>query len=358
MAAPAGGEVVQSAWERSSAYEQWIDGEGLLIHRGNYVEDLRQIEVGWWQRRGCNAAFLQLAGQGTVNEIRVTEIAVGSTTRPARLAVDEVVFVIEGRGTTQLSEGRQSPRTFEWGKHSLFLIPRHAAYRLGNSGDRPARLLHYNALPLALTVVPDPEFLVDNDFQVETLQVDADGADLYTEPRLAGSAGDSNRDTYTWRGNLFQDLGAWNKLRSYGFRGAGRQVVWFSYPHTALWNHMSVLASGTYEKAHHRGLGPLMVILAGEGYSYFWEDGKDKVQVTWHEGSATAPPSGWFHQHFNVGPEPVRYIGFHTPLDDNEHVQIEYAGEEPVIRETFEAELSKRGLSSQMPLEVYEGRGQ
>ena len=51
--------------------------QGVPIHRGYYAEDLRTIEVGRWERRGCNTASLALVGQGGVNEIRVTEILAG-----------------------------------------------------------------------------------------------------------------------------------------------------------------------------------------------------------------------------------------------------------------------------------------
>src|SRR5206468_5347732 len=102
------------------------------IHRGYSTEDLCKIEVGWWERRGCNAAFLLLSGQGGVNEIRVTEIPGGATTRPAGLAVDEIVYVLEGHGMATVSEGARRTRSFEWQKHSLFLIPRHSRHQLSN----------------------------------------------------------------------------------------------------------------------------------------------------------------------------------------------------------------------------------
>jgi hypothetical protein len=74
------------------------------------------------------------------------------------------------------------------------------------------------------------------------------------------------------------------------------------------------------------------------------------------------PPTRWFHQHFNVGATPARYLAFHPPLqfyghaekvEDRARDQIEYVAEDPFIREKFETELAQRGLQSAMPAEAY-----
>src|SRR5579884_3338400 len=71
----------------ASPYEKWIASTGLPIHRGYFIEDVRTVEVGWWEERGCNAAFLVLAGQEGVTEARVTEIAPGKSLPPSRFAL-------------------------------------------------------------------------------------------------------------------------------------------------------------------------------------------------------------------------------------------------------------------------------
>ena len=104
-------------------YESWIRSIGIPVHEGYYLDDLRTIELGWWEERQCNAAFLQLEGQQGVAEARVTEIAPGQTLPPLKFALDDVVYVLEGRGfCTVSSDDGQSSRTFEWQKHSLFLL--------------------------------------------------------------------------------------------------------------------------------------------------------------------------------------------------------------------------------------------
>src|SRR5439155_12223782 len=61
------------------AYDQWIASLGLPIYRGYFLEDLRAIELGRWEERGCDSAFVQLSGQEGVVEARVCEIGPGKT---------------------------------------------------------------------------------------------------------------------------------------------------------------------------------------------------------------------------------------------------------------------------------------
>jgi gentisate 1,2-dioxygenase len=77
---------------------------------------------------------------------------------------------------------------------------------------------------------------------------------------------------------------------------------------------MSVFDARLYKKAHRHGPGRVIVIPVGEGYSIMWEEGKDKVVVPWHEASLFVPPNKWFHQHFNAGGDPARYLAFHPPM--------------------------------------------
>jgi hypothetical protein len=73
--------------------------------------------------------------------------------------------------------------------------------------------------------------------------------------------------------------------------------------------------------------------------------------VPWHEASCFVPPNKWFHQHFNAGGEPARYLALHPPMQFHGHAekvedrakdQIEYVNEDPWVREKFEGELEAR----------------
>ena len=95
-----------------------------------------------------------------------------------------------------------------------------------------------------------------------------------------------------------------------------------------------------------------------------WPDGAPPTKVDWHEGSVFVPPDFWWHQHFNAGAIPARYLAIrwgsvkhklddkYSRLDQDRATggnQIEYADEDPAVRARFESELSKEGVQSRMP---------
>ena len=123
---------LETMWSQVSLYEQWVKSLGLPLYTDYYVEDLRTLSLGEWPERECKAAFLQLAGQKGISEARVTEVAPGQKLPPLKFALDEVVYVVEGRGVTTVWTGEDAPRTFEWGKNSMFLLPRHSRHQISN----------------------------------------------------------------------------------------------------------------------------------------------------------------------------------------------------------------------------------
>ncbi len=335
-------------------YEQWVESLGLPIHKGYYNEDLRTVEMGWWEERGCNTAFIQIAGQEGVGETRVTGIPPGKTTLPWKFALDEVFYVLEGKGlTTVWGDEQRDRKTFEWQKHSLFLIPHQSFRQLTNAqGDKPATLLSYNYLPLAMQAIQDPEFFFNNPYVLSQ----GDGLeDFYSEAKEQPT----ERGGYRWYGNFFPDMRVWDKINPQRTRGAGSRSVMIQFPNSPNTAHMAVFPSRTYKKAHRHPAGYFIVIPAGEGYSVMWEEGKEKIFIPWHEGSCFVPPNRWYHQHFNVGAAPARYLALHPPPFMTGFTQgedIEYPDEDPWIRQTFEKELAKRDLTSLMPEEAYKDR--
>ena len=91
--------------EKGGPYERWVRETGLPVHHGHYVADVRTAEVGWWDERECGAAFVDLQGQASLTEGRITEIPPGKTLPPLKFGVDEVVYVVKGRGFTTLWRG-------------------------------------------------------------------------------------------------------------------------------------------------------------------------------------------------------------------------------------------------------------
>jgi len=159
--APQTADATGIRWDEPTAHDQWMESRGIPIHRGYYIPDARSVELSWWAERECNAAFLQLTGLEGVSELRVQEIPAGKSLPPIKFAMDEMVYVLTGRGLTTLRWDDGTTHTFEWQPTSLFMLPRHCTVQLSNAqGNQPARLMHCNYLPLALASQGDPELFL------------------------------------------------------------------------------------------------------------------------------------------------------------------------------------------------------
>ena len=352
-------------WDNKTPYENWIESTGAPIHRGYYIEDCRTVELGYWPERECDGAFIQLVGQEGVTGAYVTEIPPGKTLPSFRVAVDEVVYVLQGRGVASIWAGDRAKKIFEWQSHAMFLIPGNYHCQLSNmQGDQSVKLLHCSYLPLAMSVLPDPDYFFNNPLVDYNLLYGQGAREVYSEAKVVtlkepGSARDGRN---IWFGNFFADMRAWDRLDHFERRGAGGHVVWVGFPSSPISAHMSVFPARTYKKGHRHGPGYLIVIPAGEGYSIMWPEDGEKIIIPWHEASLFVPPNRWFHQHFNIGGAPARYLAIHPPrglsgisekVEDRARDQIEYTDEDPMIREKFESELSRKGLQSVMPDEAY-----
>jgi len=161
-----------------------------------------------------------------------------------------------------------------------------------------------------------------------------------------------------WKTNLVPNCRTF-KLETWKERGAGGTNMFFVMSGNAMSAHMSEFPPGSYKKAHRHGPGAEIIILSGVGYSLLWFPGqKEKEMVPWKEGSIFSPMDGQYHQHFNSGPEPARYLAYTfgnlvknnirsvrgADVDERDGgMQVEYENEDPDVLERFEAECGKHG---------------
>jgi hypothetical protein len=163
-----------------------------------------------------------------------------------------------------------------------------------------------------------------------------------------------------WETTWIDDVNTFDLPRLERRGGDGRMVT-FQLGDGSLIAHISQFPSGQYKKAHRHGPGANIVILGGEGYSLLWErDGDDPQRVDWGPNSIFVPPDMWWHQHFNSGPDPARYLALRwgsrkhminhryegTLVDRRDGGnQIEYDEQSPYIDELFNAECERRGVT-------------
>ncbi|MEA2823865.1 MAG: hypothetical protein QOF03_347, partial [Alphaproteobacteria bacterium] len=146
-------------------------------------------------------------------------------------------------------------------------------------------------------------------------------------------------------------------------RGAGGGHIRFNMAKGSMSSHISQFPVGTYKKAHAHGPSAHVIILSGEGYSLMWAEGEEPKRYDWQVGTLIVPPNKFFHQHFNSGPTPARYLAFKHEvalIRNSQGVptawisrrvggdQIDYADETQQIRSTFEDALARHGMTPRM----------
>jgi len=62
-------------------YLGWQKEQGIPIHTGFFVEDLRKVRVDFWKARNANGAFINLSN-AVVNDAVVLEVPAGGKDRP------------------------------------------------------------------------------------------------------------------------------------------------------------------------------------------------------------------------------------------------------------------------------------
>lgn len=348
-------------------FQEWQKQEGIPIFNGFFVQDLATIEVGPWERTGGLGVFVNLEGAGGTNNAYVAEIPPGGSLKPQRHMYEEMVYVLKGRGATTVSGPNGEQHTFEWGAGSLFSVPLNAPYQHHNgSGTEPARYLAVTNASVIMNLFHNLRFVFENPFVFDDRMLDPEHF------RGEGRIYRNRRDTYNvWETNFVPDARQFGLFRREN-RGAGGSYVAFELAQNTMAAHISEFPVGTYKKCHRHGPGANVVILKGEGFSILWPRGKpeERVKVDWQPGSIIAPPSDWYHQHFNVGTEPARYLALRwgsarfrlesTAFGGNQRegstdtseseggAQIEYRDEDPDIHRMFETELANHGAPCRM----------
>lgn len=338
---------------RPSYYQQWLKGEGLPVIPGTYIPDLRAVPLVDWDRNGSRACAINHEGSETSNDCYLIEIPPAGELKADRHLYEKMFYVLDGHGTAAVWNGRGGRREFEWAPGSMCAIPLNTWHQLYNaSGTVPARLLAVTNAPTVINMYEDADFVYgcEHDFLNR----------FAGEPDYFSPAGvQSGR---YWVSNIVPSTHDF-PLLDYAGRGAGGRQIRFRLARNVMESHISEFPVGTYKKAHRHGPGAHVIVLEGEGYSLMWAEGEEPVKYDWKPGSMIIPPDRTFHQHFNVGATPARYLAlsylqikFHrktgvqmsslsTRLGGD---QIEYEDESPQVRELYLAELAQRGVTCGM----------
>lgn len=216
-------------------------------------------------------------------------------------------------------------------------------------GDEPARFVALTDAPVIINRFRNLDFVFNNTFVFSDRFSGEDG--------YFSGKGKEIQSHRTWDANFIADVPGF-RLMEHSARGQGARGILLHLSANTVSAHIEEYPVGTYPRAHWHGPGAHILILTGEGYSYMWEQGKERTRIDWKPGSLFVPPAKWFHQHFNPGREPARYLalkpwGFTYQVEDLVKTleveaaggtQIDYQDQDPEIHEAFVRECQKRGV--------------
>ena len=362
----------------ATPYDKFIESEGIPVFRGIGVRRVQDLPLAPWRRLGGNGTYVQLYGTEDKWGCYVIEVPGAGALHPEKHLYEKVVYVVEGRGSTEVwLEGDSKRHIFEWQKGSLFSIPVNAMHRIVNATSSPALLLCGTTAPNLMNLINNTDAIFNCPYQFRDR---FSGADDFYKPN-DNIEPDPVRGLAMRRTNFIPDIVncdlPLDNRRSPGYR----RVEPFMTGNTFyLW--IGQHENGRYSKAHAHTSAAVLICLKGKGYTYTWperagvtpwKDGKaDLIKRVDYEpvGLVSAAPGGarWFHQHFGVSKEPFRLTAWFGPNSPGREPgppgeqHIDYTGmdideggssipywmEDPYIFKEWEATIAKEGVSSRM----------
>ncbi len=354
---------------KKSSYQKFQDQEGIPVHTGFYA-DVYEVPLEPWRRQGpgIEGAYIDLEGASAVVNALCLQIPPGSQTNPERHLFEEQILILSGEGETHIWQKDQARKeVIYWRTGTVFSPPLNTWHQHFNKGSEPARLAAVTDLPLKIDIFRNTDFIFNNDFDFTDRYA---GQANYFEPENSVDFGPSKGSHSMSIVNLIRDAWTWRLFHAgQGWKDVDRHFVLSG---NTMTGHVEQFPVGTYERAHRHGPSSTIVLLTGTGYSLMWhtslgitpwKDGKgDEIKrVDWRKGIMVIPPVQWYHQHFNNGMEPARFIKLGgTPgnmlsrittriLEGGDRHMILWREEEPQVRKQFEKELSEHGARIQMP---------
>src|SRR5438105_6737534 len=148
------------ATEKETPYTLWVKSDGLEIQNAMYVANLHTVELKPWASRGGKGVFLNHDASRTSNDSYVCEIAPGRELAPRRQLFEEMIYVLDGRGSTAVWNDSGAKVTFEWKAGAIFAIPLNAHHQHFNtSGKDAARFVSVTNAPAIINAFGDLDFV-------------------------------------------------------------------------------------------------------------------------------------------------------------------------------------------------------
>jgi uncharacterized RmlC-like cupin family protein len=276
------------------------------VFDGLFIEDVNSIALPPWNGmgEGVRGLYLRFADY-QITDGRLLQIPVAGKTAPLRHLYEMVVYALDGPGHTQLQQEGKPAQRVDWGQGSIFSIPLNVKYQHFNHSGEPLRLLAITSFPFVINSWNNRDFISDNPFVFDDRYHGE--SDYFT--------GTSQLKRKLAKTNLVPDARG-HLLTSNSHRGEGAMTMGFDMASNEMLNlHIASSPPRTSKRAHRHTSDAFILILAGEGYSVAWpeSDFNKRIRVDWQPGTLFAPPTYWYHQHFNAGAQPARHLAINVP---------------------------------------------
>jgi len=272
-------------------------------------------------------------------------------------------------------------RTVQWQSGSIISPPLNTWRTHVNRGAEPVRLAAITNAPVVVDLFHNLDFVFNNDFAFRD-RYDGNPNDFSGDPARMHAKfhtkqqSEQDESVHSWLSAFVPD-GRSIGLAKVKERGAGNSRIELQLANNTMQAHISEFETGTYKTAHRHGPGSHVLMLNGTGYTLLWQgpikysEADTKLKIDFGEATLFVPPDRWWHQHFNTGPEPARYLACTWGGDGQWFMEalggggrthrlaktstrkggnmIEYADEDPMVREMYAAELHKADIPMQMP---------
>ena len=224
-------------------YLEFIRAEGLPVVE-SFGIDLLGVETRPWARMGAvTGSYVHTSGRGDFLDMYVMDIPPARATDPQKHLYEEVIYVLDGRGSTTIEASDGSCHSFEWGPRGVFALPLNARYQHFNtSGQRMARLAGVTNLPMVLNAFHNQAFIFDNPFAFperlgEQNYFKGDGTFLPVRP-----------GRHMWQTNFVPDVRSF-QLVDWSERGTSTNMNFRLGNNTQIAAHISELMPWAYAKA-------------------------------------------------------------------------------------------------------------
>lgn len=90
----------------ATPYDRYMESEGIPVYRDIGFPDVKELPLAPWARTGGNGAFIQCVGTEGKAGMYLLEIPPRAALNVEHHLFEKILYVMEGRGTTELEPAR------------------------------------------------------------------------------------------------------------------------------------------------------------------------------------------------------------------------------------------------------------